>query len=110
MAISRTGKLNKRATFKVKDGYEIGLNGMKVPKYIDKFTCWFAFRQKYINEIKVENTAYEDTTDIIIRQKQKEEVQPDWIVTIKNKDYDIVKINPDVEDEEFMVIVLKAVN
>lgn len=109
MTVSRTGKLTKRIIFKKKEGYVKGPNGTKVPSYIEVIRPWFAYKQKFLSEVKAETTVYKNTINIIIRQKQKEELRPDWIGVIKGVEYSIVEMNPDVEDEEFMLIVLKAV-
>ena len=109
LAVSRTGKLTKRATFKKKRGFTTGPNGTKIPKYVEVMKSWFAYKQKYLSEVKAETSAYKSTVNIVIRQKQKESIKPDWIVTIDGLDYNIVEINPDVEKEEFMILILKAV-
>lgn len=109
ITISRTGKLTNRISFKKKDGYAQGPNGIKVPRYVEVIRPWFAYKQKFLSEVKAETTAYKDTVNIIIRQKQKEEIQPDWIGVISGTEYNIIEINPDVENEAFMLLVLKAV-
>ncbi|MEC6747336.1 phage head closure protein [Marinilactibacillus sp. XAAS-LB27] len=110
MSLSRTGKLIKRMKFKKRDGYDTGPNGTRIDKYKVMITPWFAYKQKYLEEIKREDSAYKNTVNIIIRQKQKEEIQPDWIAEINGIDYNIEEINPDVENEDFMVLILKAVS
>lgn len=87
----------------------MGTNGIKIPKYVERFTTWFAYKQKFISEVKSEDSAYIDTIDIIIRQRQKESIEPDWIAVINEKEYDIVKINPDLTNQDFMILILKAV-
>lgn len=109
MSVTRTGKLTKRITFKKKDGYIQGPNGTKIPKFVEVIKPWFAFKQKYLSEVKSETTVYKNTINIIIRQKQKEEVRPDWLGVINGTEYNIVEINPDVENGDFMLLVLKAV-
>ncbi|WP_321389053.1 head-tail adaptor protein [uncultured Enterococcus sp.] len=109
MGVSRTGKLKHRVSFKKRNGFITGPNGIKIPNNVERFKTWFAYKQKFISEVKTEDSAYIDTIDIIIRQQQKETIDPDWIVVIKEKEYHIVKINPDLTNQEFMVLVLKAV-
>ncbi|API89432.1 hypothetical protein BKP56_09275 [Marinilactibacillus sp. 15R] len=110
MALSRTGKLNRRIVFKKRDGYETGPNGTKIPKYKPVLNPWFAYKQKFLSEVKGEDAAYKNTVNIVIRQKQREEIQPDWIAEIKGVEYNIMEINPDVENEDFMLLILKAVS
>ncbi|MCH4175892.1 MAG: head-tail adaptor protein [Streptococcaceae bacterium] len=110
MALSRTGKLTKRMIFKKQNGYKKGVNGIKEPNYEEVIKPWFAYKQKFLNEIKSESTVYKNTLNIIIRQRQKEIVTPDWIAEIDGNEYQIIEINPDVENDDFMLIVLKAVH
>lgn len=109
-AVSRTGKLKHRVSFKRRNGFEIGVNGIKIPKYEQVTKSWFAYKQKFISEIKSEDEAYVDTIDIIIRQQQKEVIRMDYIAEINNKEYNIIKMNPDLTDRDFMLLILKAVN
>lgn len=109
MSVTRTGKLTKKISFKKKDGYIKGPNGTKVPKYTEAIKPWFAYKKKYLSEVKSESTVYKNTINIVIRQKQKEDVQTDWIGVIKGVEYNIVEMNPDIEDEEYMLLVLKVV-
>lgn len=110
MAISRIGKLTKRLTFLKKEKVGHGVNGTDKFEWVPKFKCWFAFKQKIINQIVEEDGGVlEDTQTVIIRQRQKQIPQLDWRVRINEKDYDIVKINPDIDPSGFMIIFIKAV-
>lgn len=109
MGLSRTGKLNKRLAFKKNEGFKTGPNGIKIPNEVEKLKCWFAYKQRYISEVKAESPTYKDTIDIIIRQNQKLPIDPSWFVEIDSKKYEIVDINPDLTEKDFMVLVIKAV-
>lgn len=109
MAVSRTGKLTKRISFKKNIGFKNGPNGTKIPNYKEMINPWFGYKKKYLSEVKNEDTSYKNTINIVIRQKQKEEIQPDWIGEINGKDFEILEMNPDTEDQGFMLLVLKAV-
>lgn len=109
LTVSRTGKLTKRAQFLKQDGFKKGPNGTKMPNYVEVMRPWFGYKQKYLTEVKSEDTSYKNTVNIVIRQKQKQTVTPDMIVSIKGVQYNIVDINPDVENEDFMLLILKAV-
>ncbi|MBC1615311.1 phage head closure protein [Listeria booriae] len=109
MPISRTGKLNKRLIFQEMKKRKSPVSGQTINEPADKFSCWFGYRKKYLQEVKGDvGTIFESTNTIIIRQKQKEEIQSDWIIKINNKAFDIVSINPDTEDEEFLVLIIRA--
>ncbi len=110
MAVSRTGKLNKRLKFYFKDGTIKGPNGNSIPNWKEKYKCWFCYKQKYLDQITNEvGGALEDTTTIVIRQQQKEFPKMDWEIEIKQERYTVEKINPDVENENFLVIICKKV-
>ncbi|EUJ29610.1 phage head closure protein [Listeria newyorkensis] len=109
MPISRTGKLNKRLMFQEIKTKKSPTTGQTIKEPVDLFKAWFGYKQKYLNEVKGEvGTVLESTVTLIIRQKQKKEVQSDWIVKIKGELFDIIKINPDTEDEEFLVLICKV--
>ena len=110
MAISRTGKLNKRLEFLVKKKIGTGPNGTDKFDWVPEFKAWFAFKQKMINQIVEENGGVlEDTQTIILRQHQKKQPQLDWLVRINGIKYSIVKMNPDIETSGFLVLFIKAV-
>ncbi|WP_303753338.1 head-tail adaptor protein [Enterococcus sp. S86.2] len=110
MAISRTGKLNKRLEFLVKKKVGVGPNGTDKFDYAPEFKSWFAYKQKLISQIVEENGGtLENTQTIIVRQAQKKPPQLDWRVRINGVDYDIVKLNPDIESDGFLIIFIKAV-
>lgn len=110
MAISRTGKLNKRLTFEQRNGHTAGVNGQQVSNWESVFSCWFANKQKFVKELKNEiGTVFENTRTIVIRQKQKQEVQSDWRVVIDKQPFEIIEMNPDVENEDFQVLIIKKV-
>lgn len=111
MAISRTGKLNKRLTFEQRNGHTAGVNGQQVPKWESVFSCWFANKQKFVKELKNEiGTVFENTRTIVIRQKQKQEVQSDWRIVINNQNFEIMEVNPDIENDDFQVLIIKKVD
>lgn len=108
MAVSRTGKLNHRLIFKYQDGVINGPNGQKIPNMVDSKPVWFAYKQKFIDSIKSDiGTIFEDSITIVIRQEQRLMPQNDFKVVIKNMEYDILKINPDVEQDQFLVLFIK---
>lgn len=110
MGISRTGKLNKRLEFLVKKKVGVGPNETDKFDYVPEFKTWFAYKQKLISQIVEENGGtLEDTQTIIVRQAQKKSPQLDWRVRINGDDYDIVKLNPDIESDGFLIIFIKAV-
>lgn len=111
MVISRTGKLNRRLTFEKRNGYTAGVNGQQIPKWESVFSCWFANKQKFVKELKNEiGTVFENTRTIIIRQKQKKEVQIDWRIVIDKQPFEIIEMNPDIEIEGFQVLIIKKVD
>lgn len=110
MAISRTGKLNKRLEFLANVKVGTGPNGTDKFDWRTQSKAWFAYKQKLISQIVEENGGtLEDTQTIIVRQAQKKSPQLDWRVRINGVDYDIVKLNPDIESDGFLIIFIKAV-
>lgn len=110
MTISRTGKLNKRLEFLANKKVGTGPNGTDKFDWVPEFKAWFAFKQKMINQIVEENGGVlEDTQTIVLRQIQPKEPRLDWLVRISGKDYKIVKMNPDINPNGFLVIFIKAV-
>ncbi len=116
MAVSRTGKLDRKLIIKQKNGFTIGPNGQKIPNWEVVSKPWFAYKQQYINQIQnAIGTILDNTVTVIIRQRQKVTPQLDFKVFIKKsnstelQEYDIVKMNPDVENDDFLVMWLRAV-
>lgn len=108
--LSRTGRLNKRFIFKEKGEPTTGINGTKVYPWPIKGKAWGSVMQKTITQIENEvGGMFEDTTTIVIRQRQDFTPELDWRVEIDRKDFDIIKINPDIYRRGFMVIFVKAV-
>lgn len=106
--ISRTGKLNRRLTFLKKKKIGLGPNGTEKYDYVEHFSTWSMLKQKTISQIAAESgTILEDTQTIVIRQNQKEEPMQDWHVRMKDEDYEIVNINPDVDPKGFMVLSVR---
>lgn len=78
---------------------------------MELFSCWAKIRTQSIKDIKdYAGTAFEDTTEIVIRQFQKQAVTNKMKVKWQGKLYNIVKVNPDTAFKEFMVLVVKAIN
>ncbi|MBR3055038.1 MAG: phage head closure protein [Streptococcus sp.] len=75
------------------------------------FSCWAKIRTQNIKDVEVNmGTAFEDTTQIVIRQIQKQAITNKMRVKWKDKTYNIVKVNPDTAFKEYMVLVVKSVN
>lgn len=75
------------------------------------FSCWAKIRTQNIKDVKdYKGTAFEDTTDIVIRQIQKQPITNKMMVKWQGKKYNIVKINPDTAFKEYMVLVVKLIN
>ena len=108
--LSRTGKLNKRFVFKEKGNAKTGINGQKEFEWPEKSTVWGNVQQKMISQIENEvGGELEDSVTVVIRQNQPIEPQLDWRIEIGGRDYEILKINPDVKPRGFMVLIVKAV-
>lgn len=103
--INNVNELNERITIlsvKPSGGPEPGDEEKEL------FSCWAKIRTQYIKDIKdYSGTAFEDTTEIVIRQLQKYQVTNKMKIRWKNKTYNIVKVNPDNATKEFMVLVVK---
>ncbi|MEK4884878.1 phage head closure protein [Bacillus sp. FSL W8-0223] len=108
--ITSAGKMNERITFykkvQTKDDYG-------TPKIDDEpvFSCWASVRIQYLKEIQVTvGTALENTITFVIRHKQPAEIKNDMTVKHNGIRYEIVSINPDLQNKEFDVIICKAVS
>lgn len=113
MPITETAELNKRLTFFVEVPGK-GPHNNPVKKRENKYSCFCTLKKKFIKDLATDiGTKFEDTTTFVIRENQKEVPENDWKIAFKNKGieqfYDIVTINPDVDDECFMVIIAKKV-
>ncbi|WP_185543626.1 phage head closure protein [Listeria innocua] len=105
MAITRTGKLNKRLTFVEVKSSKDTISGQDILQNEDVFSCWYDEKQKYSDELSREvGTVLEYTKVIIIRQNQKFEIDSAWLVKMNSDLYEIEKINPAVDLDGFLLI------
>lgn len=75
------------------------------------FPCWAKIRTQNIKDIKANmGTTFEDATEVVIRQIQRQAISNKMLVKLKDKKYNIVKINPDITYKGYMVLVIKSVN
>lgn len=104
------GDMRERITFNkvvnTKDDYGTPI---KVNQPI--FSCWASVRIQYLKEsMTTIGTALQDTIAFIIRHQQKYEITNDMTITFKGKTYQIIQINPDLQDKQFDTIIVKAVS
>ncbi|EAG4505312.1 hypothetical protein CBM20_11240 [Listeria monocytogenes] len=105
VAITRTGKLNKRLTFVEVKSSKDTISGQDILQNEDVFSCWYDEKQKYSDELSREvGTVLEYTKVIIIRQNQKFEIDSAWLVRMNSDLYEIEKINPAVDLDGFLLI------
>lgn len=104
--INNVNELNERITIvssQPNDGPEPG------ETETDLFSCWAKIRTQNIKDLKdSQGTTFEDTSEIVIRQFQKQEVTNKMKVKWRGKLYNIVKINPDTSFKEYMVLIVKS--
>ncbi|MBC6310147.1 phage head closure protein [Listeria sp. FSL L7-1582] len=92
-------------------GEATGVNGQPVDDLIWVHTCWFNYRQQFIRERKEQqDTVFENTMDIFIRERQRVPIENDMLVTIDGMTYEILVINPDRNNKAYQVLTLKEVN
>lgn len=105
--LNDAGKLNQKCTFYAIEEQETVRGTIKKTK-VKKFTCWCNIRQTRLNEVQEAiGTGHVVKTTLIIRHRQKEEVQNDWLVTVKGREYEITSIIPDYETQMHDMIVLR---
>lgn len=115
MSITSVDKLNKRIKFysaeTIKDPH-----GKPELTLTEELACWCGIKQSFIKDVKAEiGTKFEDSKTFVIREKQKKEIKNEWFILYQRrknetpKKYEIIKINPDDENDDFMVIVAKKV-
>jgi SPP1 family predicted phage head-tail adaptor len=106
--INNVNQFTDRITVQKKDGYTTGPNGTKIPKYTDLKTVWIAPRTQFVSEIKsTVLTTYQDTVDIVLRHEVTSDITADMIILWNEIKYDIVKINRDISEKKYDVLILK---
>ena len=106
--INNVNELNERISFFSieDDGPEPGSG---TPTEVG--SCWAKIRTQYVKDIKdYAGTAFEDTVEIVIRQYQNFEIKNDMELKWGRNKYNIVKINPDTSQKEFLVLIVKKTN
>lgn len=99
-----------RVTFYAR-GDGVGINGQPVDDDLIFVTsCWFGYRQQYIRETKsLQDTIFENSTDIYIRDKQAKIITNDMLAVIAGETYEILAVNPDRQHKAYQLITLKEV-
>lgn len=91
-------------------GDGVGVNGQPVDDLIPVTKCWFGYRQQYIREAKsLQDTVFENSTDIYIREKQAKVITNDMLAVIEGETYEILTMNPDRKNKAYQIITLKEV-
>ena len=105
--INDAGKLNQKCTFYTIEEKETPRGTVKKSE-VEKFTCWCTIRQARISEIQASiGTEHIAKNTLIIRHRQREQIQNDWTVKFKGKMYDIISVVPDYETQMFDMIVIQ---
>lgn len=78
----------------------------------DEFTCWaevLKLKQKdFLNN--AEKIGYrKDAPTFVIAFKQKEEIQTNWRIRWREKEYEIVSIDPDYQTKDIITIAGQVV-
>lgn len=75
------------------------------------FSCWASVRIQYLKEsMTTIGTALQDTITFVIRHQQKHQITNDMTITFQGKTYQIIQYNPDLQNQQFDVIIVKAVS
>jgi len=105
--LNDAGKLRHRCTF-------MEMREEKTPRgtvrevAVELFSCWCAFTRHSIRDVKESvGTGHEIRKTIIIRHRQRHEINNTMKVKIKGQIYDIHQYIPDDDREEFDMITLK---
>ncbi|EPY9145597.1 phage head closure protein [Listeria monocytogenes] len=94
---------NKKVTTK-------GNNGQPKILLQEVLSCWFSYKFQSLRERKDDiGNKLEDTTDIYIRQQQKEAILNNYVAEIGGTKYEIIAIAPDRTYKTYMAISLKEV-
>ena len=107
--INRVDQLNERIAF-----YSVGMgkvNGVAVSNVrTDHFKTWAMVRSQYLNEIETNaGGSLEDTITFVIRYDQPEKILNTWRIEWQEKQYNIVKLNPDAAAKKWTTIICKEV-
>lgn len=110
MPITNVGQMNDRIGFyqvkNVKDS-----TGTPRKQEVLLFECWAAIRTQYMKEITATiGTNLENTLTFIIRYKQKHTITNDMTIKHKGVAYQIVQVNPDLQNKEYTTVIAKVVS
>lgn len=87
-----------------------GFNGQPKTSYEEVLSCWFSYKFQSLRERKDDiGNKLETTTDIYIRQQQKEAILNNFVAEIGGTKYEIIAIAPDRTYKSYMAISLKEV-
>lgn len=108
MPITNVGQMNDRIGFyqikTVKDE-----SGTPRKQEVLLFSCWAAIRTQYLKEVTATiGTKLENTLTFIIRYQQRHEVTNDMTVKHKGIKYNIVQINPDLQNKQFTTVIARV--
>lgn len=108
--LTTPGQMNQRISFykvqKTKDDY-----GEYVEQDVLVFSCWATIRTQFLKEALANiGTVLQDTITFIIRHQQAQEITNDMVVEHNKKRYQIIEINPDLQNKQFMTVICKAVS
>ncbi|KFN91877.1 head-tail adaptor protein [Tetragenococcus muriaticus] len=105
--VNHPNELQERVTFielVESDGPEAGMTEEK-----ELFSCWAKVRTQFIQNIKAQfDTEYQNSLEIVIRQQQDYSIDGEMKLRWRDKDYNILEINPDYDEKAYMVLVVKA--
>ncbi|MEZ0117818.1 UNVERIFIED_ORG: SPP1 family predicted phage head-tail adaptor [Heyndrickxia coagulans] len=108
--LTNAGQMKQRIGFykveKKKDSW-----GEVVEQNVLVLECWAAIRTQYLKEIQATiGTVLENTITFIIRYQQAKPITNDMTVVHDKRRYEIVQINPDLQNKEFTTVICKEVS
>lgn len=105
--IKNKNQLNERITFCVEgDSSGPEPTGGELEEL---FSCWCYVKGNTIRDIKENySTLFEGTMNFVIRYRQREEINNTMQIKYKDKLHNIVAINADGGEKEYIVIIAKV--
>ena len=107
----KTNNMNERITF-----YSLGtgvINGVPINnKKITQFTCWAEVSKMPLRDFKnnIDKVGYTREQPVfVIAFKQKKEIQMNWRINWRGKDYTIEAMNPDYATKDINTVSGKLV-
>lgn len=107
--VNNVNQFNERLAILKKVKIGTGPNGTDKYDWLPQFSCWAYAKTRNVKEIYSDLTVYVDTITMVVRHETAINILPDMRIEWKSKQFEIQKINPDISDKAFDVVLIKEV-